>query len=249
MKYSDFIFDKYGIEAATGFFKAVNDKIVCNGASVPDVSRVIFSTSRKPVDPEDKQAGTYPVLATTVFFSDGTSTTVCNSVHDKIELKDGVASDSAKEAGVIAAIVKRVYGTINWSTMKAEGNGFGAKLRKIVADGWDQELEAKRAKEKREKQRAQNIAKQKAEQKAAHDRLIQRLVREAENYEEAMAVLDAKRKSAKEKQKLLQECSCSDECSHSKKPTEECACKRGTSGFSEMSYSEKKLHWNNLANS
>lgn len=109
-----------------------------------------------------------PILATTVYFDDGTSSTVKNTEHDgvkteKVRLGDGteteVASNCSKEAGVVYALVKRAFGPVD-EKGKARGGGFGKILSGIVAAGRDQNLdEAKLAAKKR-------LAKAKAKAKA-----------------------------------------------------------------------------------
>lgn len=83
-----------------------------------------------------------PVLTTTCFFDDGTSVTVRNSPHDKIETKvvwldengditqdeskkkaeTTVATDCAKERGICYAIVKRMCSTFNSSGQHVSSN-------------------------------------------------------------------------------------------------------------------------------
>lgn len=112
-----------------------------------------------------------PVLATTVMFSDGTKTTVVNSLNDKVqteqkevilktakpdgstvETKTGkfatVATDAAKEAGLVYAIVKRLVGvqkTDEKTGRKTDvivGNGFGRKLKDLTEMAYDTQFEA-----------------------------------------------------------------------------------------------------------
>lgn len=113
-----------------------------------------------------------PVLATTVMFMDGTKTTVVNSLADKVQTeqkevrilaadpktgkatmaKTGkfatVATDAAKEAGVVYAIVKRLFGKIGRVDKQGKihedevvGDGFGRKLKDIVDMAYDTQYE------------------------------------------------------------------------------------------------------------
>ena len=132
-----------------------------------------------------------PVLATTVMFADGTKTTVVNSLNDKIqterkeivfktvnpdgsktETKTGkfatVATDAAKEAGLVYAVVKRLVGvqkTDERTGLKTDtivGDGFGRKLRDLLGMAYDTQFDAawaeaakaQRAKEHKEREAA-----------------------------------------------------------------------------------------------
>lgn len=99
-----------------------------------------------------------PLLATVVYFDDGTKTTVINSKADSVEiietkLSDGstvkVASEASKERAVVYAIVKRLLGKIGhtdkngvYHSNEIDGNGFGRILRDIVQNGYDVQLES-----------------------------------------------------------------------------------------------------------
>lgn len=112
-----------------------------------------------------------PELATIVYFNDGTKCSVVNSDKDVVmteekevtyfvtdasgketEVKTGrtvkVASETAKEAGVVYAIVKRIFGKIGRIDKQGklhkdeiDGNGFGRKLRDIVETAEDNQYE------------------------------------------------------------------------------------------------------------
>lgn len=111
-----------------------------------------------------------PVLSTTVYFEDGTKCTVVNSDKDPVmteekevtytsvdksgkkhTIKTGhiamVASEAAKEAGVVYAITKRLLGKVDRDPKSRtyrsiQGNGFGRKLRGLVADAFDTQYAA-----------------------------------------------------------------------------------------------------------
>lgn len=117
-----------------------------------------------------------PVLATTVEFIDNTKTTVKNSLNDKVELEnltlsDGsniqVATEAAKEAGVVYAVLKRLIGKVD-EKGTVEGNGFGRILHDIVKSGQDErvmEANAKIQKAAAKKQHEELQQKAKSKQK------------------------------------------------------------------------------------
>lgn len=112
-----------------------------------------------------------PELATVVYFTDGTKCTVVNSDKDIVTTEtkevtyfdykpDGtetevktnrtveVASEAAKEAGIVYAIVKRIFGKVGKVDKQGkmhedeiDGNGFGRKLRDIVDAAEDTQYE------------------------------------------------------------------------------------------------------------
>jgi len=164
------------------FVKLMNEKNVY----LPKIQRVIFNlktTETRPVldmagKPVTDEKGRVkrqtvdvsPVLATMVYFEDGTKCTVVNSDKDTITteekevtyldcdksgkeftVKTGhkvlVASKAAKEAGVVYAIVKRIFGAVDQDPESrkfnhVKGDGFGRKLRDIVATAEDSQYEA-----------------------------------------------------------------------------------------------------------
>lgn len=91
-----------------------------------------------------------PVLATIVYFNDGTKTVVQNSKLDKITLEDVTLSDGtvvktasaqSKELAVIYAIVKRLFGSID-KLGNVVDTGLARRLGDIVAAGYDTDVEA-----------------------------------------------------------------------------------------------------------
>jgi hypothetical protein len=128
---------------------------------------------------------TNPVLATTVYFDDNTKVSVKNTLTDPVQteivyidpatgatLTDStkldpsisyskvvVATESAKERGLVYAIVKRLLGTIDDDGI-VRGDGFGRKLRDIVTSAADQELDAAVLKVKQKISAAAHKAKQ-----------------------------------------------------------------------------------------
>jgi len=140
-------------------------------------TRPVLDMAGKPVSDEKGRVkrqvvDVTPELATVVYFMDGTKCTVVNSDKDivtteekevfywdvkpdgsDVKVKTGrtvkVASEAAKEAGVVYAIVKRIFGKIGRTDKQGklhedeiDGNGFGRKLRDIIAASEDTQYEA-----------------------------------------------------------------------------------------------------------
>lgn len=139
-------------------------------------TRPVLDEAGKPVTDEKGRVKRQvvkvtPELATVVYFTDGTKCTVVNSDKDVVttetkeviyfdykpdgtetEVKTGhtveVASEAAKEAGVVYAIVKRIFGKVGKVDKQGklhedeiDGNGFGRKLRDIVDAAEDTQYE------------------------------------------------------------------------------------------------------------
>lgn len=139
-------------------------------------TRPVLDAAGKPITDEKgrvqrQTVEVTPELATAVYFADGTKCTVVNSDKDLITteekevtyvdcdnsgkeftVKTGrkvkVASEAAKEAGVVYAIVKRIFGKIGRTDKQGklhedeiDGNGFGRKLRDIIAIAEDTQYE------------------------------------------------------------------------------------------------------------
>ena len=155
----------------------LNDMVKYN-TFCPGIKRVIFNlktTEMKPqVDGDGKPVvdekgrvkriatAVTPTLATIVYFTDGTKCSVVNSDTDvvktetkTVEMPDGktksviVATDAAKEAGIVYAIVKRIVGTVGrkdkqgrYNPDEIDGNGFGRKLRDMANAAYDTNYEA-----------------------------------------------------------------------------------------------------------
>lgn len=124
----------------------------------------IDAKTKKPKRKTVKLAN--PVLATTIYFSDNTKVSVKNTLTDAVQTetvyidnKTGIivpadkrtsdttytevtaATESAKERGLVYAIVKRLAGKVNDKGI-VEGDGLGRKLRDEVAAAYDQDVEA-----------------------------------------------------------------------------------------------------------
>lgn len=139
-------------------------------------TRPILDADGKPITDEKgrvkrQTVDVAPELATVVYFADGTKCTVVNSDKDvvtteekevcywdikpdgsDVKVKTGrtvkVASEAAKEAGVVYAIVKRIFGKIGRVDKQdklhedeIDGNGFGRKLRDIIETSEDTQYE------------------------------------------------------------------------------------------------------------
>lgn len=147
------------------------EELVERGAAMPDIKNVIFNRCDKKIravrdkdgnlvidpatgKPERKVVANYPILATTVYFVDGSKVSVTNSEKDKVVDENGNVTKEARERGVVYAIVKRLLGKFekNEKTGKLEvkTEGFGRILEEILANAYDQqkaEAEHKAAKE------------------------------------------------------------------------------------------------------
>ena len=153
----------------------INDMSTKN-AYIPKIDRVIFNlkttetVAQKDADGKPivdakgrvkrEVVACKPVLATIVYFRDGTKVSVVNSDADVVKTeqkeitytdlaKDGkevlvksgkfatVATEAAKEAGLVYAIVKRLVGAVDEKTGNVSGNGFGRQLKEVVAKAYD----------------------------------------------------------------------------------------------------------------
>lgn len=141
--------------------KRILSELYKNGCSVPAIKRVIYNRGMKKTENSER-----PILATIIYFDDGTKVSVVNSEHDGLELGvDGKPTIESKERGLIYAIMKRIYASqyieTNDGTLSLETQGLGPMLTKLVNNAFDQQDEAaKRAAEKIE-------AKQKYDEEAA----------------------------------------------------------------------------------
>ena len=141
------------------------------GSAVPNIKNVIFNMIAQKeraerdkdgnlvIDPATgkpvrKVVANYPILATTVYFVDGSKVTVTNSEKDRVVDANGNVTKEARERGVVYAIVKRILG--KWAPNKKTGKleiqteGFGRFLDEVLANAYDQqkaEAERKAAKE------------------------------------------------------------------------------------------------------
>lgn len=138
-------------------------------------TRPVLDAAGKPITDEKgrvqrQTVDVTPELATAVYFVDGTKCTVVNSDKDLVtteekevtyvvcdksgkesNVKTGhkvkVATEAAKEAGVVYAIVKRIFGKIDNDPKsrtygQVKGDGFGRKLHDLVDGAFDTQYEA-----------------------------------------------------------------------------------------------------------
>jgi hypothetical protein len=134
-------------------------KSLChNNTFCPNIKRVIYNIDTYRGEKSHRKEYT---LATTVFFADGTKTTVKNSIHDKVDvtmekvkLSDGseieveTASRESKEVGLVYAIVKRLIGEPDENG--TVGGHYCTFLNKTVTKAFDQPIEkAKNASEEK----------------------------------------------------------------------------------------------------
>lgn len=107
------------------------------------------------------------ILATVVYFSDGTKVSVTNSEADGLKLvehtlSDGktttVASPESKELGLIYAVLKRLTAVFN-DDGSIKSAPLGRILRDIVAESYDTQIEAAELSIARAKSKAEHKAK------------------------------------------------------------------------------------------
>lgn len=151
--------------------KDVISSLETNGTYLPDVIRVVFNLKTdKRIRVKDDTTGEEktetvkldnPILVTKVWWADGTSTTVKNSEHDRIEteevdLEDGrkvtVATECSKTFGIMAAVTKRTCGVPDEKGEMVKTN-LGKILSDIVNSAYDQNIETEKTKIKNAKRK------------------------------------------------------------------------------------------------
>lgn len=189
----------------------------------------------------------YSSGATTVFFTDGTKTTVRCSSNDTYD----------RQTAIAYALVKRMFGKVGRYDEKTkkfyeneiDGNGLGLKLEKIAAAGFDQDLEKKNLNVKKAEAKAAHVARQKAEHDAAWQRRVARRAEEIRLEREAAALVDriAGKKPLNETVDLSTVVPSADEFFGTSKPAKK-ACKdtyvRPNKPFSKFTQQEKRDYWN-----
>ena len=189
----------------------------------------------------------YSSGATTVFFTDGTKTTVRCSSNDTYD----------RQTAIAYALVKRMFGKIGRYDEKTkkfyeneiDGNGLGLKLEKIAAAGFDQDLEKKNLNVKKAEAKAAHVARQKAEHDAAWQRRVAKRAEEIRLEREAAALVDriAGKKPLNETVDLSTVVPSADEFFGTSKPAKK-ACKdtyvRPNKPFSKFTQQEKRDYWN-----
>lgn len=90
-----------------------------------------------------------PILASKVFFDDGSWTVVKNSGDDTIDIEEKklsngktvkVATDASKERAIAYAVVKRVFGRVDFVTKEVKGANLGRRFEKVIAASIDQNV-------------------------------------------------------------------------------------------------------------
>ena len=98
-----------------------------------------------------KQAKTLekPILASKVFFDDGSWTVVKNSGEDTVDVEEKklsngktvkVATDASKERAIAYAVVKRVFGHVDPVTKEVKGANLGRRFEKVIEASVDQNI-------------------------------------------------------------------------------------------------------------
>ena len=90
-----------------------------------------------------------PILASKVFFDDGSWTVVKNSGEDTVDVEEKnlpngktvkVATDASKERAIAYAVVKRVFGRVDPVTREVKGANLGRRFEKVIAASIDQNV-------------------------------------------------------------------------------------------------------------
>lgn len=90
-----------------------------------------------------------PILASKVFFDDGSWTVVKNSGDDTVDVEEKklsngktvkVATAASKERGIAYAVVKRVFGRVDPVTKEVKGANLGRRFEKVIAASIDQNV-------------------------------------------------------------------------------------------------------------
>ena len=90
-----------------------------------------------------------PILASKVFFDDGSWTVVKNSGEDTVDVEEKklsngktvkVATDASKERAIAYAVVKRVFGCVDPVTREVKGANLGRRFEKVIAASIDQNV-------------------------------------------------------------------------------------------------------------
>ena len=110
-----------------------------------------------------------PILASKVFFDDGSWTVVKNSGEDIVyveekKLSNGkivkVATDASKERAIAYAVVKRVFGRVDLTTGEVKSANLSRRFEKVIAASIDQNVgNAKEKAKKADKNVDKNVDK------------------------------------------------------------------------------------------
>ena len=90
-----------------------------------------------------------PILASKVFFDDGSWTVVKNSGEDTVDVEEKklsngktvkVATDASKERAIAYAVVKRVFGCVDLTTGEVKSANLSRRFEKVIAASIDQNV-------------------------------------------------------------------------------------------------------------
>jgi hypothetical protein len=237
----------------------------------PVKNGVIFNYDPEaPVlDKTGKPTGkTFGKLTTTIIFGDGTKCTCSNSALDRVNSIlvseiNGVklpkpvltADDSAKEAGIVNCIFKRMIGTIGKDGV-INGTGGARWLKKqIEKNSYDQAVMDVYNAALKKLQAEENIKQHDLAAKRAHKRKVKRMAKQLALKQEAEALLAAKKAgkpiaSGFSAKPLNETCiKTSNCCKTNKAPDFKCTTKedetyvRPAKKFSEFTQEEKRAYW------
>lgn len=202
------------------------------GRWCPDIQRVTFNDN-----------------TTIVFFVDGTYAIVKCSTGDKYDRKTAIVYAMAKR--LLGKVGKLDPKTKKFHPNEIDGAGFGSKLQDIVDKGFDQQLEEKRAQEKKLVAKQEHEARQAAQKQAAFERKVEarakQILLERAAMDRANEIEDACRSSATETSSKKKTCSCkkSCTCTESKSKMDDIlkTYVKPAKPFSEFTASEKREYW------
>jgi len=157
------------------------DPILVPGEGENAVKKVLKET--KPLDK--------PILASKVFFDDGSWTVVKNSGNDTVDVKDTqtpdgktvkVATDASKERALAYAVVKRVFGKVDPETKEVKGANLGRHFERVLAASVDKTLGGaeRKAQKQAEAKPAQKPKKQCACRRREEAAKLENLLKNAE---------------------------------------------------------------------
>lgn len=231
----------------------------------PVKNGVIFNYDPEaPVlDKTGKPTGkTYGKLTTTIRFDDGTTCSVSNSVHDKVNAVliseyNGVklpvpvltADETSKEFGIISALFARCIGNL-----KPDGSidktGASKWLKdQISKNSYDQKLMEVYGAALKKLNAQKNVEKHTAAAKKAHARAVKRLAKRLALKKEAEELLAAKKAAKTDSLKFSGKAAKPLNETKAAKKTCTCSCSsakpyvRPAKRFSEFTQSEKREYW------
>lgn len=229
----------------------------------PVKNGVIFNYDPEaPVlDKTGKPTGkTFGKLTTTIIFSDGTKCTCSNSALDKVNSilvseVNGVklptpvitADDSAKEAGIVNCLFKRMIGSIS-KDGTINGSGGARWLKRKIAESFDQGLMDVYTKELKKIQAKANEDAHKEAARKAHLRKVKRLAKQMALKKEAeeLNAARAASRTASDFCKTLNETKKPAACKKTAcctTPKEDETYVRPSKRFCDFTQEEKRAYW------